>query len=139
MSSYATCADLLADADPVLVAQLTGTDEPDEDKITRALENASGEIDSFLASRYPVPLADPPVVLRKYAVDIALYEMQKLRQLGDLEDSRQRYEDALRFLMRVNEGKLNLGPAPSEGEAVPVPNGIAFHAPPRIMTGMGDY
>jgi phage gp36-like protein len=136
--SYATVADLLADAPAELVAQLTGAVEPDEDKIERALENASGKIDSYLASRYPVPLTDAPIMLRTCCVDMALYELMKLRPLGDIEDARLRYTDALRFLEQVNQGKINIGPAPSGGDSAPSISGSAFIAPPSIMKGL-DY
>lgn len=136
--SYATAADVLKDAPAELVAQLTGNmAEPDEEKLERALENASGTIDSYLAARYPVPLADPPVVLRRYCVDIALYELQKLRALGDIEDSRLRYTDAIKFLEKVNEGKISLGPAPAGGDTTPSIGGSAFVSPPSIMKGLG--
>lgn len=122
MTLYATAEELTAAAPEHLVAHLTGTESPDETAITRALDDASSEIDGYIGSRYTLPLPTVPDVLRRICVDIALYRLMNLRALGDLEDARKRYEDAIRFLKDVIRGEVSLDfpenvSAPTEGTA----------------------
>ncbi len=80
-----------------------------EGPINQALVDASVEIDGYLESRFSLPLADPPAVLNLHCCTIAMYRLQSLRPLHDLEDARKRYEDALEFFQKVAEGELTLG------------------------------
>ncbi|PIQ25415.1 DUF1320 domain-containing protein [bacterium (Candidatus Blackallbacteria) CG13_big_fil_rev_8_21_14_2_50_49_14] len=133
---YATPAELIAAAPENLVANLTGTDTPDTVAIQRALNDAFAEIDGYLAGRYVLPLASVPPVLRRVAIDIAMYRLQNLRGFGDLEDSRKRYEDAIAYLKMLAKGEVSLGLSTADtGSAAPT--GIAYSAPDSIMTNLG--
>ncbi|MGH7948190.1 MAG: gp436 family protein [Candidatus Binataceae bacterium] len=86
--------------------------------IGRALDDASAEIDSYLEGRFRLPLTDPPAVLERLAIEIAMYRLQSLRPLHDLKDARQRYDDAIAMLRRVANGEISLGLSPA-GSAAP--------------------
>lgn len=73
------------------------------------LDDASSEIDSYLESRFTLPLADPPVRLLQLCIDVAIYNLQQLRPLHDIEQARKKYEDAVKFLTKVNKGEITLG------------------------------
>lgn len=73
------------------------------------LNDASDEIDSYLESRFALPLNDPPARLNQLCCDIAMYKMQALRPLQDIKDARDRYQDAIKVLEQVAQGKLTLG------------------------------
>lgn len=134
---YATPEQLIASTQEYLVAQLTGTDTPDETIITRALVDASAKMDGYIGSRYTLPLPQVPAILAGYCIDIALYEMMKLRPLGDIEDARKRYEDAIRFLKELNRGEVSLGlPEANAGDVST--SGIAFRPGSSIMSNL-DY
>jgi len=77
--------------------------------LTRALEDASDEIDGYLEGRYRLPLQSPPRSLRILACNIAMYRLLSLRQIDVMEDQRQRYEDAIKYLRAVANGDINLG------------------------------
>jgi len=77
--------------------------------LDRALEDASDEIDGYLEGRYRLPLQQPPRSLRLLACNIAMYRLLSLRQIDVMEDQRQRYEDAIKFLRAVANGDINLG------------------------------
>lgn len=81
---------------------------PDNDRMTEALEDASDEIDSYLQERYNVAALrdDPPRRLKRLCLDIARYTLTKNRPP---EDYRLRYEDALRWLREAATGKVSLG------------------------------
>ena len=136
--SYATPAQLIESTQEYLVAQLTGSaDTPDETIIERALDNASAEIDGYIGSRYNLPLPSAPEVLKHFCIDIALYRMMSLRPLGDIEDARKRYEDAIRFLKDLIRGEVSLG-LPEAGAGDVSVTGIAYRPGSSIMKGL-DY
>ena len=98
--------------------------------ITQALADASVEIDAFLESRFALPLSDPPAILNLHCCTIAMYRLQSLRPLHDLEDARKRYDDAIKFLTQVAQGKLTLGLAADSMEPPP--------ASPSVLTASDD-
>jgi phage gp36-like protein len=77
--------------------------------IQQALDDASAEIDTYIEARFTLPLTDPPAVLNRLCSDIAMYRMQALRPIHDLEDARKRYDDAIGVLQKVAKGELTLG------------------------------
>lgn len=110
---YATCDDFI-EAFGIVEARRTANidapnvNNPDNDRMTEALEDASDEIDSYLQERYNVAgLRDnPPRRLKRLCLDIARYTLTKNRPP---EDYRLRYEDALRWLREAAAGKVSLG------------------------------
>lgn len=78
-------------------------------KLSRALADASDEIDGYLQGRYTLPLSQVPKVLKVLACDIAMYRLQVLRPADDIEDARNRYKDAIAYLGKVAKGDVQLG------------------------------
>ena len=111
--SYATAQDVINRYPNRDLVQLTNEDPTattvNTTPITQALDDASAEIDGYIEGRFTLPLNDPPAVLNRLATDIAMYRMQSLRPLHDLEDARKRYEDAVAMLEKVAAGELTLG------------------------------
>lgn len=111
--SYASAQDMINRYPNRDLVQLTNEDPTattiNDTPITQALADASAEIDGYLEGRFSLPLTDPPAVLNRLTTDIAMYRMQSLRPLHDLEDARQRYEDAVAMLAKVAAGDLTLG------------------------------
>lgn len=103
--------------------------------IARALADASAELDSYLAGRYDLPLAITPPALVGYCVDIALY--RGTDSVAVPEERRTRYEDAIRWAVKVGEGKIKL-PIPVPVGAAPATSGASFHAPPRVFSRGND-
>ena len=111
--SYAQPSDIQARYPNRDLVQLSNED-PSQQTVNAAflqthLADASAEIDSYLEARFALPLTDPPAVLTRLCCDIAMYRMQSLRPLHDLEDARKRYDDAIAMLIRVKNGELTLG------------------------------
>ena len=92
--SYATVQDVINRYPNRDLVQLTNEDPAattvNDAPITQALADASAEIDGYIEGRFTLPLADPPAVLNRLTTDIAMYRMQSLRPLHDLEDARTR-------------------------------------------------
>jgi len=120
--SYAQAQDIIDRYAHRDLVQLTNEDPSatvvNRDALVRALEDASAEIDSYLEGRFRLPLADPPAVLERLAIEVAMYRLQALRPLHDLKDARQRYDDAIAMLVRVAKGEISLGLSPA-GNAAP--------------------
>ena len=91
---------------------LTRIDEPEADEIKpetidRALKLASDEAASYVtAAGYQLPLAVLPGILTQKTLDIARYRLEHINARADV---RQRYEDALAWLMALAKGTVNLG------------------------------
>lgn len=108
---YATQLDLETAYGAGLIARLADNDgdgAADQAAIESALEVASAIIDGYLAVRYAVPLEQAPVTVRELCIDLALYRLahNSLKQTAEM---RLRYEDAIKFLERVADGKASIG------------------------------
>ena len=74
----------------------------------RAVADADAEIDGYCGRQYSVPLDPVPGIIRKFSVDICIYNLFSRRQ-GAPEDRRTRYKDAIKFLENVAKGIVTLG------------------------------
>ncbi len=107
---YATQSDIVAlyGANALVVADRDGNGVADEAAVTRALESAGDEINSYLAVRYTVPVPAPaPQILIQLCVDIGVYRLALSADVLSAEH-RQRYEDALAMLKRLAKGEAAL-------------------------------
>jgi phage gp36-like protein len=95
-----------------------------------ALADASNEIDGYLAGVYTLPLATVPPLLVLYCCDIAIYRGAQGAVVT--EEIRKRFEDAIKFLTMLAQGKIKLfandPSAPNGG------SGASFDAGERIFT-----
>lgn len=74
--------------------------------IQRALDDARDTIDSHVSSRYALPIAPVPPILGRIACNVArryLYDDQVTDLIKDA------YEDDMRMLREVRDGKASLG------------------------------
>jgi len=136
--SYATAQDVINRYPNRDLVQLTNEDPTattvNDALITQALADASAEIDGYIEGRFALPLTDPPAVLNRLTTDIAMYRLQSLRPLHDLEDARQRYEDAVSMLSKVAAGELTLGLSADNQEPPPAAGSVeTVDAPARVF------
>lgn len=78
-------------------------------RVQRAITDTDELIDSYIANRYPLPLASVPGILETYAGDIVRYRLHKDFAESGQHPVQVRYRDALRFLGLLAEGKVTLG------------------------------
>lgn len=118
--SYATLADIQLRFTEAELRQSTDAygQAVDESRLQVVLDDAAAEIDSFLSSRYRLPLQDAegtpiaaPRTLVRCACDIAIYRLQALRPADDIKDTRRRYDDVLRLLGQIKSGEVELAGA----------------------------
>jgi phage gp36-like protein len=125
---YAALADMVARFGHRALVELTdtgdiATGQIDQAKVAQALADADATVDGYLASRYTLPLATVPELLKVIACDIARYRLMGERPI---EEVRQRFEDARQWLAAVAAGKFGLGMDDS-GNAVPEGDDGPFH------------
>ena len=112
---YATKQDIIdRHGEDVLyrVADRDGDDILEERVVNEALADATEEINTYLAARYPLPLVSVPPIAKRLCIDIAVYHMS-----GDLvtEQQENRYDNAVKLLKSIAKGDASLGlPAPDQ-------------------------
>lgn len=82
------------------------TDDLNEKKLTRALNDAGALADSYLSAKYALPLAVVPQVLVQHCCAIAFYYLCD-QQPSD--QARDRYREALTWLREVKSGSIPIG------------------------------
>lgn len=100
------------------ISDLDGDDVANDPAIQQGLDDAAAEIDTYLSSLFSLPFETVPPVLRKLCVDMAIYGVSLLRPTRP-DEFRVRYEDAVKLLIRIADGKAGLGlptKPPAEGE-----------------------
>lgn len=129
---YATLTDLISrfgENDLVNLTDVNRSGAINLVTIDRAIADADSEIDSYVAVRYSLPLASVPTELTRVACDIARYRLYGLKPL---EEVRQRYEDAIKWLAGVANGSRSLGlPA---AQAPVVSNTVQFNSGSSVFT-----
>lgn len=105
--------------------------------VTAAIEDAEGEIDGYLAKRYPVPLAPVPKVIAKFAKDIAVYNLYSRIGIDESEREKNylnRYKSAIDFLKLVMEGKVSLGVNTFDSGKVAASTGFVVKSSDRLFS-----
>lgn len=134
--TYATLSDMTTRFGEVELAQLTDRAEGlvvQQDVLDRALDDATAEVDGYLATRYRLPLAVVPQLLVRLVCDIARYRLYDERTT---EAVRQRYEDSVRMLKSISTGAVLLAGAELTGADAPQPTGdsrVTTRTPARMF------
>ena len=87
------------------IAELESMHDNPQDATENAIQDATEEIDGYLAVRYPLPLPNVPNNLKRIACDIARY---RLYTREPSEAVTKRYDDAIAFLKGVRDKKNDL-------------------------------
>lgn len=102
-------------------------------RVGRALDDASAEMDSYLAVRFPVPIAGELPLLVKAACDLAREDLARAPSDAVVAAAKRSRE----WLRAVARGAASLGSGP-EGDADAVPQadggGAMVDAPDRVFT-----
>lgn len=101
--------------------------------VDRALRAADSEIDSYIGTRYGLPLASVPDIIQDQACVIALYKLNTVSMPEDVAD---RYKDAIRWLRDVQAGKASV-PGLSESSQAPSGGVVIVESSPRLFARGG--
>jgi len=80
----------------------------DEQVIDEAISQAQSEVDTYIGTRYEVPISDPPQVVKKLTADLAIYYLH-MRKDNMPEAVQKLYDGALKLLTLIAQGKVTLG------------------------------
>jgi len=118
---YATAAQMVArftEREVIAITDRDGAGVVDTVQLGKALDDASGEIDSNLGRRYALPLAragvvltDTPRLLVGLCCDIARYRLTGT-EVQETEAIRNRYRDALKTLKMLADGDMVFAESP---------------------------
>lgn len=119
--SYATITQLQdRHASDVAIIAASETD------LQKTVDDASATVDSYLATRYALPLAVVPSVLVRVVCDIAQYLIVGTDGGLMTEERRRRYDDAIHWLRDVAKGVVDIAalitaPVDADGDGVTDP------------------
>ncbi|MBO6789519.1 MAG: DUF1320 domain-containing protein [Dinoroseobacter sp.] len=135
--TYATPADLQAvipDRDLKLLTDWDGiADTIDETKLQEALDDATAEINGYIAKRASLPLSEPPRMLLVVARDLAVYRL--FANAGRVTETQEKLRDAgITYLEKVADGELSIGDETGGDEEPTSPGVVMEEGPERVMT-----
>ena len=102
-----------------------------------AISDASAEIDGYLARRYSIPFRKTPKVISKFAKDIAVYNLVSRTGIDENEREKtflNRYNAAVRFLLDVAKGVIDIGLDEKTGGSGQAANGFNMKSSGRIFS-----
>lgn len=107
--------------------------------LANAFVEADAEIDSYLQSRFPLPLSIVPTLLVGIACDVARYRLAGT-DIRETDPIRTRYKDATKMLGLIRDGKLDLGLS-AGGQPAPEAGGVRVVEGDRVFTpgSLSDY
>lgn len=137
---YCERTDIEARLPEAVLLRFTDLDQDgveDDGVVTRAIDAASGICDSYLAVRYPTPIATAPNALRSACVALTIWKLAVGRGI-DLESADKALDierkDALSWLRDVGQGKAALILASATPTAPSQPTtGIAISASESLI------
>lgn len=136
---YASAQDMLDRFGTPKLVQLTDINVPmtgtvNATVLSKALADASSVIDGYLVGRYPLPLANPPEVLKVHCCTLAHF-----RLLGSSADDAaiDANKEALGYLAKVAEGKVSLI-APADVPAAVGAGPVLFNPGSKVMGRESD-
>lgn len=135
--AYCAKADLVQRFGVAELAQLTdetAAQSPDDSEITNACDEASSLIDSYLSTRYDVPLDPVPTMVRKWACDLTRKALWKDRAGPDSVVSKNA-DAVLAQLRDVAKGVAGLPDA--TGTTPTVTGGAAYATPTPVFDTTG--
>lgn len=136
--SYLTRANLESRFGATLISDL----ESGGASVSDAISDACAEVDTYLASRYTLPLAVVPDAIARIAASIARYNLWR-RDVGADHPAYVAYRDALRDCRAISSGEMLLG-LDAANEAPVAEGGPQIQANERVFSGgaegsLADY
>lgn len=104
----------------------------DSSVVETAINEATAQIDSYLAGTYTLPLAAVPANLQRIAADLVRYQLYDIKVP---ETVQKRRDNAIEYLTQVSKGLVSLGVANVGNEQVQVnqAGGVKSVTPGRVF------
>jgi len=78
-------------------------------RVNEVIADACEMVDSYCASRYPVPFDTVPKIIKKVCAEIAIYYLYSYSPQEIPSGWQKRHESTIKFLQSVADGKISLG------------------------------
>lgn len=104
----------------------------DAEKVATAIETADVEIDAYLGEKYSLPMAEPPAILTKLSVDLAIRNLYLLSPGGIPEHREDQAKGCVRMLEKIAAGSLTLGA--SDPQAGSSDNAVSMNSSTRLFS-----
>ena len=136
---YCTVDDLRDQSSAEFLIRCTddaGVGAIDQTVVEKKIIDAQTEIDSYCRAQYAVPFQAVPGLIKKIAVDIALYNLISKRGLDEESPDVilvKRYRDAVKLLENLAKGLVTIGPG-AAGESRPQPQQATIFSQRRRFT-----
>lgn len=132
--AYCTQGDLESRYGADRLAQWADYDQDgmaDSDTVDGAIEDAQAEIDSYIESRYAVPVSPVPRILKVHTVTLAAYYLAPQRD-SVTEDLKSARDDVIDWCKQVAAGQVTLAAAtkPAESDGA---DGVAYDGQDRVF------
>lgn len=110
---YATVDDMVGRFGRVEVTRLSQiedreTTEIDEEKVARAIGDATAIVDGYLRGRYQLPVINPPADVIRATCILARYDLAKSDRSDPTDQMQKDYDDVIRWLTDVQKGIVKL-------------------------------
>lgn len=129
---YCTKEDLLltmSEENLILITDVEQTDELNDAVLARAIDDATAEINYYLAGKTELPFSTVPDIIRKFTVIITTYNLSVTSRAGAKEDQKLRFEQAMEKLNDVRTGKASLSALDPTGTIISsVTSRITYHS-----------
>lgn len=110
-----------------------GTGMINDDRIQDALDDASAEIDSYIAKAVDLPLVEVPRILKSVCRDLALHRLYV--NIGHSMEARKSLrDDAITYLKSVSRGDAALGDGGNVAPEIVTPGIAMTEGPERELT-----
>lgn len=112
--SYAEIAEIkavYAETDLIQVTDDAGAGEIDDTILAAVRDQADNEINGYVSTRYGLPLAETPPLLKNLSVRLTWQLLLRRRRQED-ENARKEYDEICRVLRSIAEGRIALGVTP---------------------------
>lgn len=138
---YCTVDDLRTGIQTIRLIEATDDAHPNKSGevqvaiVEELIELACGVIDGYIAGRVTLPLATVPVIIRKIAIDLSLYNLyERVDRIVKDSPIERRRDGALALLRDIQNGKLSLGISPVDSTPIaPIASGA------MIRTGSAEF
>lgn len=139
---YCTVQDLVNQVSEAVLIELTDDERTGpatlaeagtviENRLHKAITDATNEINGYCQARYPIPFSPVPGFINKLSVDIALYNLFSRRGYDEQTQDKaiiDRYRAAVKTLENIAKGIISLGAASPPAQAADV---FKLHSDPR--------
>jgi len=129
---YSTLDDIKAKLPEETLLQLTDDDglgEIDQVKVDAAITEADSEIDGYCSTKYTVPFAVVPAVIKKISVDLAIYHLyaRRVEVMPEVRDANR--NNGVALLKDISRGMVKLGEVAATAPVQPQQSPVITSSP----------